>query len=75
MLNSSEDIKMDVLKKTWKYYKPYKFILLLTLLMSFAVIAMQMINPYLTKLIFDRVINRGEAKLLPKLMIIMAVHP
>lgn len=62
---------MDVLKKLWKYYKPYKWKIALYVLMGFFVIGMNMINPYVVKLIYDRVIQKNEHNLLIPLLLVM----
>ena len=59
---------MDVLKKTWEYFKPYKWMLFTSILFGFIVIFAYLLNPYIIKLVFDRVYNGGEYDILIPLL-------
>lgn len=62
---------MDILKATWKYFRPYKMSVILFFIMGLIVTLLNMVNPYVTKLIFDKVIDGKQAKLLTPLLLTM----
>jgi ATP-binding cassette, subfamily B, multidrug efflux pump len=62
---------MDVLKKTWAYFKPYRVAIYMIFFAGLMVTALSMVNPYVTKLVFDRVFFGEEQDLLVPLLAIM----
>lgn len=59
---------MNTLREAWRYFRQYKGVLLLTLLLGIIATALNMVRPYIPKLIFDRVIEQGERSLLMPLL-------
>lgn len=65
---------MDVLKKAWNYFRPYKRIMILCYCLTVVVIFLNMVNPYVTKIIFDSVYKQGlGGMLLPLLGLMVGV--
>ena len=59
---------MDVLKKAWNYFRPYKRIMILCYCLTVVVIFLNMVNPYVTKIIFDSVYKQGLGGMLLPLL-------
>lgn len=55
---------MKIFRKAWQFFKPYRTAILFCYFLSIAMIGLNMVNPYLSKLLFDRVYEQGEANLL-----------
>ena len=64
---------MEFLKRTWQYFKPYKIPIIVGLICGYAVIILNMVNPYINKIIFDRVFKGGEASLLIPVLCVMVL--
>jgi len=62
---------MDVFKWLWRYVKKYRFRLFGGLILALLVSGMNMINPYLTGVIVDKVILGGQTGLLLTILMIM----
>ena len=65
---------MNVLKKTWDYFRPYNKILALAFFMGLVVTALNMVNPYVTRLIFDKVIYGKRSELLIPFLMVMIIQ-
>lgn len=59
------------MKRIFKYVLKHKMLLLIPTIAMLAFIAIDSVNPYLSKLFIDKVIYGGESNLLPKLLMIM----
>jgi len=64
---------LDVFKWIWQYLKVFRLRLILGFLGVFAATALNMVNPYVSKIIVDKVINGGVTSLLPALLGIIIV--
>ena len=64
---------MQSFKRLWSYFLPYKFPIAVGLILGYVVIAVNLINPYITKMIFDRVFKGGEESLLVPLLFAMVI--
>lgn len=62
---------MEIFRKAWQFFTPYKKILIFCYFLSVAMIGLNMVNPYLTKILFDQVYEQGQGKLLVPLLIAM----
>lgn len=62
---------MASLKWFWSFLKKYRFGLLIGLVMTTMISVLAMINPYVSGLIVDNVIQGGQLSLLPKLIAIL----
>lgn len=62
---------MKEFKWVWQYLEKYKYRFLAALLLSFGVVLIAMINPYVQGAIVDKVINGGNTGILAKLLLLM----
>lgn len=62
---------MKEFKWVWQYLEKYKFKFLAALFLSFSVILLSMINPYVQGVIVDKVIKGGNTGILVKLLLLM----
>lgn len=62
---------MASLKWFWSFLRKYRFGLFIGLVMTTAISVLAMINPYVSGLIVDNVIQGGQTALLPKLIAIL----
>ena len=51
---------MDVIKKSWEYFRPYKKTVFMCYFMSIIVVVLNMINPKITGYIFDNVFSESS---------------
>ncbi|MDY6313701.1 MAG: ABC transporter ATP-binding protein [Clostridia bacterium] len=52
---------MDVIKKSWEYFRPYKKTVFLCYFMSILVVILNMVNPKVTGYIFDNIFSEGSS--------------
>lgn len=64
---------MEVFRKAWQFFKPYRWILIFCYFLSVVMIGLNMVNPYLTKILFDQVYEEGQGELLVPLLAAMVV--
>lgn len=62
---------MTPMKWFWGFLKKYRFLLLLGLVMTTVISVLAIVNPYVSGLIVDEVIQGGRMELLPKLIMIL----
>ena len=51
---------MDVIKKSWEYFSPYKKTVFMCYFMSIIVVVLNMVNPKITGYIFDNVFSEDS---------------
>lgn len=62
---------MTPMKWFWGFLKKYRFLLLLGLVMTTIISVLAIVNPYVSGLIVDEVIQGGRMELLPKLIAVL----
>ncbi|MBQ7841041.1 MAG: ABC transporter ATP-binding protein [Lachnospiraceae bacterium] len=62
---------MTPMKWFWGFLKKYRFLMLLGLLMTTILSVLAIVNPYISGLIVDEVIQGGKTELLPKLIAVL----
>ncbi len=60
---------MKIFRKAWRFFRPYRRVILFCYALSIAMIGLNMVNPYLTKILFDCVYEQGQGDLLLPLLL------
>ena len=60
---------MKIFRKAWRFFRPYRKVILFCYALSVVMIGLNMVNPYLTKILFDRVYEQGQGNLLLPLLL------
>jgi len=59
---------MTIFRKAWRFFRPYRKVILFCYTLSVVLIGLNMVNPYLTKILFDRVYDQKQGDLLLPLL-------
>lgn len=64
---------MDIIKKAWQYFKPYKKIIFMGYFMSIVIIVLNMVNPRITGIIFDEIFSEDSNATLGYVLLLLGI--